>query len=78
MVGDCGKNRKLTRALRAAATKVRALERVCCCGRPCLPSGLVGVMAGLITGPEFIETFPACDEKVQGAARASLLQATYV
>ncbi|KAL8287655.1 hypothetical protein RQP46_003513 [Phenoliferia psychrophenolica] len=36
-----------------------------------------GVMSGLITGPQFIETFPACDEAVQGASRASLLQATY-
>lgn len=35
-------------------------------------------MAGLITGDEFIDTFPACDAAVQGAARASLLQATYV
>ncbi|KAL8292075.1 hypothetical protein RQP46_001541 [Phenoliferia psychrophenolica] len=37
-----------------------------------------GVMAGIITGPQFIETFPACDEAVQGKARAALLQATYV
>ena len=35
-------------------------------------------MAGIITGPQFIETFPACDAAVQGEARAALLQATYV
>ncbi|GAA5989812.1 hypothetical protein JCM11641_003375 [Rhodosporidiobolus odoratus] len=36
-----------------------------------------GVMAGIITGREFVQTFPACDAAVQGAERASLLQATY-
>ncbi|GAA6061804.1 hypothetical protein JCM10212_004860 [Sporobolomyces blumeae] len=36
-----------------------------------------GVMSGLITGPEFVQTFPACDAKVQGKERAALLQATY-
>ncbi|GAA5907793.1 hypothetical protein JCM6882_004559 [Rhodosporidiobolus microsporus] len=36
-----------------------------------------GVMSGIITGEEFIQTFPACDEAVQGASKASLLQATY-
>ncbi|GAA5965795.1 hypothetical protein JCM8115_003004 [Rhodotorula mucilaginosa] len=37
-----------------------------------------GVMSGIITGREFIDTFPACDAAVQGASRAALLQATYV
>lgn len=36
-----------------------------------------GVMAGLITGREFIQTFPACDAAVQGKNKAALLQATY-
>ncbi|GAA5916141.1 sugar porter family MFS transporter [Sporobolomyces salmoneus] len=36
-----------------------------------------GVMAGLITGREFVQTFPACDAAVQGKQRAALLQATY-
>ncbi|KAM0750892.1 putative MFS monosaccharide transporter [Meredithblackwellia eburnea MCA 4105] len=36
-----------------------------------------GVMSGLITGEQFIQTFPACDEAVQGKSRAALLQATY-
>ncbi|BGP13476.1 sugar transporter-like protein [Rhodosporidiobolus nylandii] len=36
-----------------------------------------GVMSGIITGQEFVQTFPACDEAVQGASKASLLQATY-
>ncbi|GAA5841365.1 hypothetical protein JCM11251_006163 [Rhodosporidiobolus azoricus] len=36
-----------------------------------------GVMSGIITGKEFVQTFPACDELVQGASRAKLLQATY-
>ncbi|GAA5920252.1 hypothetical protein JCM6882_007913 [Rhodosporidiobolus microsporus] len=36
-----------------------------------------GVMSGIITGEEFVQTFPACDEAVQGASKASLLQATY-
>ncbi|GAA5988946.1 hypothetical protein JCM5350_007491 [Sporobolomyces pararoseus] len=36
-----------------------------------------GVMAGLITGQEFVQTFPACDAAVQGKQRAALLQATY-
>lgn len=35
-------------------------------------------MSGIITGREFIDTFPACDAAVQGASRAALLQATYV
>ncbi|GAA6033151.1 hypothetical protein JCM8097_002970 [Rhodosporidiobolus ruineniae] len=36
-----------------------------------------GVMSGIITGQEFVNTFPACDANVQGASRAKLLQATY-
>ncbi|GAA6017780.1 hypothetical protein JCM11491_004616 [Sporobolomyces phaffii] len=36
-----------------------------------------GVMAGLITGREFVQTFPACDAEVQGKQKAALLQATY-
>ncbi|GAA5881473.1 hypothetical protein JCM16303_005668 [Sporobolomyces ruberrimus] len=36
-----------------------------------------GVMAGLITGREFVQTFPACDALVQGKDKAALLQATY-
>ncbi|GAA5955370.1 hypothetical protein JCM21900_005791 [Sporobolomyces salmonicolor] len=36
-----------------------------------------GVMSGLITGDEFVETFPACDAAIQGSSKASLLQATY-
>ncbi|KAL8276397.1 hypothetical protein RQP46_011195 [Phenoliferia psychrophenolica] len=39
---------------------------------------VTGVMAGIITAPQFIYTFPACDAAVQGDTRASLLQATYV
>lgn len=35
-------------------------------------------MSGIITGREFIDTFPACDAAVQGDSRAALLQATYV
>ncbi|GAA5921221.1 hypothetical protein JCM1841_001638 [Sporobolomyces salmonicolor] len=36
-----------------------------------------GVMSGLITGDEFVQTFPACDAAIQGSSKASLLQATY-
>ncbi|KAL8284081.1 hypothetical protein RQP46_005194 [Phenoliferia psychrophenolica] len=36
-----------------------------------------GVMSGLISGTEFIKTFPSCDATVVGATRASLWQATY-
>ncbi|KAI5481366.1 putative MFS monosaccharide transporter [Pseudohyphozyma bogoriensis] len=36
-----------------------------------------GVMSGLITGQQFIQTFPACDAAVQGDYKASILQATY-
>ncbi|GAA6022858.1 hypothetical protein JCM10207_001425 [Rhodosporidiobolus poonsookiae] len=36
-----------------------------------------GVMSGIITGQEFVATFPACDAAVQGETRAKLLQATY-
>lgn len=29
-------------------------------------------MSGIITGTQFIQTFPACDEAVQGASRGEL------
>ncbi|KAK4702689.1 hypothetical protein P7C70_g3532, partial [Phenoliferia sp. Uapishka_3] len=35
-------------------------------------------MSGLISGDEFIKTFPSCDAAIVGATRASLWQATYV
>ncbi|GAA5858611.1 hypothetical protein JCM8547_001390 [Rhodosporidiobolus lusitaniae] len=37
-----------------------------------------GVMSGLISAPQFISVFPACDPDVQGAYKASVLQAFYV
>ncbi|GAA5864848.1 hypothetical protein JCM5296_005972 [Sporobolomyces johnsonii] len=37
-----------------------------------------GVMSGIISAPQFIRTFPACDPAVQGAYKASILQAFYV
>ncbi|GAA5907661.1 hypothetical protein JCM6882_008942 [Rhodosporidiobolus microsporus] len=37
-----------------------------------------GVMSGLISAPQFIEVFPACDPVAQGAYKASVLQAFYV
>ncbi|GAA5943006.1 sugar porter family MFS transporter [Sporobolomyces koalae] len=37
-----------------------------------------GVMSGIISAPQFFETFPACDPAVQGAYQASILQAAYV
>ncbi|BGO95408.1 sugar transporter-like protein [Rhodotorula toruloides] len=37
-----------------------------------------GVMSGLISAPQFISVFPACDAAVQGAYKASVLQAFYV
>jgi len=36
-----------------------------------------GVMSGIITGDQFVDTFPACDAEVQGEYKASILQATY-
>lgn len=37
-----------------------------------------GVMSGIISAPQFFETFPACDPARQGSYRASILQALYV
>ncbi|GAA6059453.1 hypothetical protein JCM10212_005392 [Sporobolomyces blumeae] len=37
-----------------------------------------GVMSGIISAPQFFETFPACDPARQGKYRASILQALYV
>ncbi|GAA5973586.1 hypothetical protein JCM11641_007137 [Rhodosporidiobolus odoratus] len=37
-----------------------------------------GVMSGLISAPQFISVFPACDPLQQGAYKASVLQAFYV
>ncbi|BGP19944.1 hypothetical protein JCM10213_006720 [Rhodosporidiobolus nylandii] len=37
-----------------------------------------GVMSGLISAPQFISVFPACDPEVQGSYKASVLQAFYV
>ncbi|GJN92803.1 hypothetical protein Rhopal_005841-T1 [Rhodotorula paludigena] len=37
-----------------------------------------GVMSGIISAPQFIEVFPACDPAEQGAYKASVLQAFYV
>lgn len=34
-------------------------------------------MSGIITGDQFVDTFPACDAEVQGEYKASILQATY-
>lgn len=35
-------------------------------------------MSGIISAPQFIEVFPACDPAEQGAYKASVLQAFYV
>ncbi|GAA6041931.1 hypothetical protein JCM8097_000229 [Rhodosporidiobolus ruineniae] len=37
-----------------------------------------GVMSGLISAPQFISVFPACDPDVQGSYKSSVLQAFYV
>ncbi|GAA5965604.1 hypothetical protein JCM21900_006600, partial [Sporobolomyces salmonicolor] len=37
-----------------------------------------GVMSGIISAPQFIRTFPACDPAAQGTYKASILQAFYV
>ncbi|GAA5889071.1 hypothetical protein JCM16303_002177 [Sporobolomyces ruberrimus] len=36
------------------------------------------VMSGIISAPQFFETFPACDPAAQGKYQASILQALYV
>ncbi|GAA6054800.1 hypothetical protein JCM3770_007441 [Rhodotorula araucariae] len=37
-----------------------------------------GVMSGIISAPQFISVFPACDPAAQGTYKASVLQAFYV
>ncbi|TNY22881.1 general substrate transporter [Rhodotorula diobovata] len=37
-----------------------------------------GVMSGIISAPQFISVFPACDPAAQGSYKASVLQAFYV
>ncbi|GAA5846661.1 hypothetical protein JCM9279_003399 [Rhodotorula babjevae] len=62
----------------ASGDKLGALITICASMGFILFGYDQGVMSGIISAPQFIRVFPACDPAQQGTYKASVLQAFYV